>query len=393
MTRNAHRVCATRYAATVLVLLVLGAPHTPPGNAQVASGLPGAGGMVSLIPVPDTLPLPPSLGEGTPAFPVRAFEMSLVYARDLRIFPMADILTALHRDHFSHVILQIDNVAGFGTLPEMTTDNTLLNMTYLKELVAASRAVGLDVVIGVDLLGRQDVLFAPSHPEALLNRTTLDIRTPAARALVTRLLTEIVDSLQVSTVLIGHEAARYDSLPPETAQALFVESVKTAHAVLAARGVRTAIYGASLLRPRETGALSGCRGGAFNTVALRRALPRDLIVLDRHDTPRDTVLTSIDSLRAAGLTVWSTTGIDRVSRAASARQARQRGAEGVVLSTADFLFRRGGPIRTYREMRHAATVFWNPAATPLPDPGALSVASTPAAVPVTGKSSRGARRR
>ncbi len=377
MIHTSLRATRGRALGLLLGVVACGAAVAPAARAQVPSGLPGAGGMMHFIAVPDTLPLPHALGAGEPAYPVRAFEMSLVFARDLRIFPMADILAALGRDRFTHVIVQVDNVAGFDTLPELATDETLLNMHYLKELVANARAAGLDVVIGVDLLARQDVLFGPAHPEALLNPSTLDIRTPAARALVQRLLGELVDSLGVSTVLIGHEAARYDSLAPGEAQALFAQSVTTAHALLAAKGVRTAIYGASLLRPQEAPGLSNCRGGIFNTVALRHALPRDLIVLDRHDTPRDTVLASIDSLRASGFTVWSTTGLDRVSRAASARQARRRGAEGVVFSSTDYLFRRGGPVATYREMRHAATVFWDPSATPLPDPGAVGPASAP----------------
>lgn len=374
----------TRAVAALALLAALAATAL----AQVPSGLPGAGGTMNLIPVPDTLPLPAALGAGTPAYPVRALEMSLVYARDLRIFPLADVFAAASRDKFTHVILQIDNVAEFPSLREMTTDNTLLNTAWLKDLVAAARVAGLEPVLGVDLLGRQDVLFGGAHPEALLNRTTLDIRKPVAQDLVRKLLGDLVDTLGVKTILIGHEAARFDSLPPADAQALYAQSVTVAHGILAAKGARTMIYSGLLLSPQDTRGLSGSLGGKFRTAALRRSLPRDLIVLDRHDTPRDTVLASIDTLRAAGFTVWSTTGLDRVSRLAAARQARQRGAEGIVLATADYLFRRGGPVATYREMRHAATVFWNPATPPLPDPvpGVRAPAATrPAEPPAAGK--------
>ncbi len=373
------RACARGVAAVgVVALMCVGAPRAV---AQVSAGLPGGGGYMTLVPVPDTLPLPAGLGDGEPAYPVRGLEMSLIYGRDLRIFPLADLLAAAHRDRFTHVILQIDNVAEFASLREMTTDNTLFNFRWLHQLVQATRAAGLEPVLGVDLLGRQDVLFGPSHPEALLNRTTLDIRTPAAQRLVKLLLTDLVDSLGVKTILIGHEAARFDSLSPAAAQDLYTRSVIFAHDVLAAKGARTAIYGGLLLSPRETRGLSTSLGARFDTPAVRGALPRDLFVLDRHDAPRDSVLASIDSLRAAGFTVWSTTGLDRVSRAAAARQARGRGAEGIVLATADYIFRRGGPLGAYREMRHAATLFWNPALALLADPGPVARPPQPAPQP------------
>ncbi len=327
----------------------------------------GMVGMQRLISVPDTLPLPPSIGQGAPAFGVRALQLSLAYARDLRQFPFEDLFAAAERYRFTTVILQLDNAVRYASAPEVAP-LLVADWSVIQEIAARARAHKLDVVAGVHMLGHQDFLFARAHPEWMLGANTLDPRIPAVQQAQTNLLNEIVDSLKVTTVLIGHDEPDFSKLPPLTARRVFIDNVTRLHAHLAKRRVRTAIYGDMLLGSDEFPGLSSCHGKRIGARAVRAALPKNLIVLDWHYARGDSVVASVDSLRARGFTVWSTTFTDRQNRTAVVRDAVRRRAEGAVLGTFEWAFSKGGPVGLYREMRHAGTVFWSPSAEPLADP-------------------------
>jgi hypothetical protein len=354
-----------RLLGAAALCLLVAAPARAQSNRQ--HGMPGMVGVQNTVSVPDTLPLPPAIGQGTPAYPVRALQFSLAYARDLRLFPFDDVFAAAERYHFTTVILQVDNAVRYASLPE-TAPPLVADWSVVQDIARRARAHKLEVVAGVNMLGHQDLLTATAHPEWLVGTNTLDPRIPAVRQAQTAVLDELVDSLQVKTVLIGHDEADLSALTPAEARRVFAGNVTRLAAHLTRRGVRTAIYGDLLLASTEFPGLSSCHGKRLGAAALRAALPRTLIVLDRHSARTDSAFASVDSLRAHGFTVWGTTSLDRTARAAFARDAAPRGAGGMVLATYEWAFLKGGPVGLYREMRHAATLFWNPAATPLDDP-------------------------
>jgi hypothetical protein len=361
MMRGARAACGI----FLTVVVVWCAAHP----AHAGLGIPGRPGEVFLVPVPDTLPLPAELGTGVPAFATRAVQLSLPFARDLPLFPVHDLLEAAARDRFTTVIFDLNNVVRYASAPELATE-TSVDWSLIQSYVRETRALGLRPVVGLELLGHADALVGKVHPELLLDRRTFDPRLPATKRFVTDLLDEVVDSLQVTTILIGHDGAAtgLDSLSSAEARQVFVQSVRYIRDHLARRHVRTAIWSELLLGQEEFPGLSTCKGGRLDARAVRRELPDDLVVLDLHASPHDSTFASVDTLASYGFTVWGATGLDRATRAAFARYASKHGARGMLLAVFDYPFKRGGPVGMYREMRHAATVFWNPRATPLPDP-------------------------
>ena len=245
---------------------------------------------------------------------------------------------------------------------------SVLDQATVRELARHCRERGMEVIPEVPLLSHADYLLT-RHPELAERREdpypdTYCPSNPATYALVFDVLEEVLDVFQPAVVNIGHDEyysiGLCDRCKGRPAPEVFAGDIMRLHDFLAARGVRTQMWGEKLIEARfkDGTPLGGAeRPGIPATHPAIEMIPRDVEILhwywgiDRRyedEYLRRGLAITYGNFEASGFPEW-------------ASRIRQEGVRGVVISnwgaTDAITLQRNGILF---ETALAARLCWNP---------------------------------
>jgi len=189
-------------------------------------------------------------------------------------------------------------------VPEYSTPKSVVRRT-----VALAKAHLLDAIPMVETLGHCDWLFEngqnvdlaadPAFPKAY------NPENPRVYGVLFPVMQEAIDLFKPKTFHIGHdEVLMYGRFPGPgmkgTAADLYVADVKKLHDWLAAKGLKTMLWGDQMLHAPEDTNDAAWADSAAGAVARRNGLPKDIIVADWHYQSDSPEFTSVDVFQKAG---------------------------------------------------------------------------------------------
>lgn len=247
------------------------------------------------------------------------------------------------------VLLQLGKsvvVPGFpGAAPGAWTPETL------EEVARYARQAGLRVVPEIKLLSHQELLFKDVRNDILLNPWTYDPSDDSTYAVVFRYLDRIIAMIHPTAIHIGHDevvgvggaAPKNVHLSKVLPAHLFLVDVDTLHSYLAARGIRTWMWGDMFLQKQKYPHLfQQDLHGTPAYAALLDSIPRDVVICDWHYYGDQTDFPSARTFADAGHDVLGATWKNPVTIGNFSRYLADLGPHGLgMIATTWFHVQRG----------------------------------------------------
>lgn len=240
------------------------------------------------------------------------------------------------QNQFNTVILQLGKhvvVPGFGGAGPGAWDPATL-----EEVVRYARQSGLQVVPEIKLLSHQEKLFKDIRNGILLNPWTYDPSADSTYAVVFRYLDQIISMMHPKAIHIGHdEVAGVGGAGPKNADLkkvlpahLFLVDVDTLHSYLAARGIRTWMWGDMFLqKQRYPHLFQQDLHGTPAYAALLDSIPKDVVLCDWHYYGDQTSFFSASAFARAGHQVLGATWKNPVTIGNFSRYIADLGPHGL----------------------------------------------------------------
>lgn len=214
----------------------------------------------------------------------------------------------------------------------------------LRKLVADCRSHFLDPIPLVDIPGHADWMFRHGQNTNLIEDPQTPyaccVRNPKTIEFIEAVLTECLDVFQPQTFHLGFDEITLRGRFPNpdcpfcheaTATTLMAESANQLAGWLAARGVKTMIWGDMLLAPGEAVDATNAKDGA-EARARRAAMSKNITIADWHYV-WNADRTSLDSLQQAGFHTIASTWEEPVNIYRFAQGAVASGADGLLQTT------------------------------------------------------------
>jgi hypothetical protein len=220
----------------------------------------------------------------------RAWHMGCPARSELNDFRrIVDLMVALK---YNTIMIEVNNGVRYESHPEIAGSDALTK-DELHQVVSYCKDRRLRVIPQLQTLGHFNyVLDLPQYRDLAENpdatgrwgRWTYCPSNPAVYKLVFDLMQELIDVFQPEYFHIGHDEVTFAELGTcpkcrlKKPHELFAEDVAKLHDFLAARGIRTLMWGDQLL-PDHNG------GPPTNTALATDAIPKDTIICDWHYGP------------------------------------------------------------------------------------------------------------
>jgi hypothetical protein len=255
--------------------------------------------------------------------------------------------------------------AGFNTLVVQLADGVKLpaapwtpkpgawSTAEFRNWVAYARQRGMTVVPEIKLLSQQNKFFQANHPGLMYNKSTYDPNNPAVYDKVIAFMDVLIELIDPAAIHIGHdeiaghkEKSRKKHLRPgeqPLPAKLFLEHVVKMHRYLKSRDVETWMWGDMLISPDE---FPGMRSQPLHGVlpgygkALRRSLPKDIVICDWHYADKQLDYPSLATFRREGFRVLGATWKNPKTLRNFSHYAANNGADGMIATTWSYVQRK-----------------------------------------------------
>lgn len=234
-----------------------------------------------------------------------------------------DLIRVAARSGFNTVIIESTGWVNYklfrARLPNGFSEGDI------SALVSYARSLKLEVIPYVVLLTHQQEVAKRFAPQLLLNETTLDVSNPSTWIFEKYLINTYINLFHPRMMLIGQDelwgypdGSVTRSAIAEGAKRLspvqYVSHIIAVHNYLAARNIRTIIWGDMFVTPvyaprNSEGELkthTGCHG-TDKFVSLLSKLPKDIVIADWHYENNATDYPSYDFFKSYGFEVWGAT--------------------------------------------------------------------------------------
>lgn len=312
-----------------------------------------------------------------PDIEVRSMQLAL---RGITARVAKAAIDRMRRGHYNLLGIDIGNNVRFKSLGKLAT-NCAWSIEEFLDVVKYARESGMEVVPGLRFLTHQnkDFLVPGAYPELMYNYKTYDPRKKEVYDLVFPYIDEVIALIRPEAINIGHDEVygvndkhkgKVDALPAP----LFKLSILKLHAYLKSKNVKTWIAGDMLLTPSEfTGMHPGSLNGTPEYAAIRKDLPKDIMICDWHyrneglagDNPQ---FQSMKAFIDEGFDVMGVTFKDKAMTKAFAKYAYELKSPKVIGmsgSTWSFIIKGANSKNsdnwaTFDEvLRDSAEAFWN----------------------------------
>jgi hypothetical protein len=241
--------------------------------------------------------------------------------------------------HFNAIVLMIWSGVKLSSSPWANTKYPW-TPADLAEWAAYTKGKGLDVIIGVQLLSKQNFFFQETRPELMFNQYTYDPRKAEVQKVVFAVLDEVIDLVHPKAIHIGHDEVvnptdlqKWRGVDQKMLPAkLFLQDVLQIHAHLKKRGVETWMWGDMLISPDEVpdmnpANLNGITPGYGKL--LRAKIPKDIVICDWHYQP-SRGFPSMDTFIREGFRVIGATWENQETIQSFSRYAKEHNAYGMM---------------------------------------------------------------
>ena len=279
--------------------------------------------------------------------PVRALHFAVF---KLTVFDAKRLIDNASKEKFNTVILGMPwrNGLNLNSTPWVVPDELTWSRDELLDVVNYARQKNMAVIPQLPLLSHQDLLLAPDFPSLMFNAKTYDPRNERVYQLVLPIIDEIIELLHPNAIHIGHEEVvgwkekhfelgllkrGEQILPPD----LFLDDVNRLHAYLKKRNIETWMWGDMLIEPDEfptmpdRGDINGTSPGYGS--ALRRKIPKDIMICDWHYFDDQSDFPSLAAYRAEGFQVLGATWKQTDTIRNFSYYAAIHGADGMIATT------------------------------------------------------------
>lgn len=266
------------------------------------------------------------------------------------------------KENFNTIILGMPwrNGLKLNSTPWVVPSKLTWAREDLLDVVKYARQKNLEIIPQLPLLSHQETLgLAQSFPDLMFNARTYDPRDDKVYQLVFPIIDELVDLINPKAIHIGHdEVVGWNKrhykigllkqgehmLPPD----LFLADVNHLHAYLKKKNVETWMWGDMLIAPDEFPTMSGrpdINGSSPGYgPALRRKVPKDIVICDWHYRGEQMDFPTIDAFNIDGFRVLGTTWRAKETTRNFSRYAARQGANGMIASTWIILGAKGNKV-------------------------------------------------
>lgn len=282
------------------------------------------------------------------ATPVRAIHF---VSHKLSVLDAKRLIDLAAKHGFNTVVLGVPWKTGLklNSTPWVKVDALTWSRDDLASIGQYAKNKKLAVVPQMTLLSHQEALgIGDAYPELMFNKRTYDPREERLYEIVFPIIDEIIEILKPQAFHIGHDevvgwnARHYKRgflekdevmVPAE----LFLADVNHLHAYLKKKNIETWMWGDMLIAPdefqtmRDRADINGSSPGYG--AALRRKVPKDIVICDWHYLGEQTDFPTIDAFNLDGFRVLGTTWRAKDTTRNFSRYAALHGANGMIAST------------------------------------------------------------
>lgn len=279
--------------------------------------------------------------------PIRALHFAVF---NLSVGDAKRLIDEASKEKFNMVILGMPwrNGLKLRSTPWVVSDKLTWSRDDLLDVVKYARQKNVEVIPQLPFLSHQSLLLAPNFPDLMFNSETYDPRNEKVYQLALPIIDELIELLHPRAIHIGHDEVlgwkekhfergllkRGEKiLPPD----LFLDDVNRLRAYLKKKNVETWMWGDMLIAPDEfptmpdRGDLNGSSPGYGQ--ALRRKIPKDIVIYDWHYLDDQADFPSLTSFRTEGFRVLGSTWEQSNTIHNFSRYAAAHGADGMIATT------------------------------------------------------------